>query len=62
MSFHFHRGGKDYGTVTATIDGLKKLTLYYDDSIADSGVNEDDMDAETLEEFGRLKMAMNGKK
>lgn len=46
LSFHFHRGGKDYGTVTATIDGLKKLTLYYDDSIADSGVNEDDMDAD----------------
>jgi hypothetical protein len=39
LQFHFHRDGKDYGTVTATIDGLQKLTIYYDDEIADSGGN-----------------------
>ena len=40
FTFHFHRGGKDYGTVTATIDGLQKLTLYYDDEIAKSGSSD----------------------
>lgn len=42
FSFHFHRNGKDYGTVTATIDGLQKLTLYYDDEIAKSGNSDGD--------------------
>lgn len=43
MQFHFHRDGKDYGTVTVTIDGLQKLTVYYDDEIANSGgMNESD--------------------
>lgn len=44
MQFHFHKDGKDYGTVTVTIDGLQKLTIYYDDEIANSGggINESD--------------------
>lgn len=42
FQFHFHKNGKDYGTVTVTVDGLQKLTVYYDDEIAQSGVNEDD--------------------
>lgn len=43
FQFHFHRDGKDYGTVTATIDGLQKLTIYYDDEISNSGgINESD--------------------
>lgn len=46
MQFHFHRGGKDYGTVTATIDGLQKLTVYYDDEVANSGTG----DSSTLDE------------
>lgn len=46
IQFHFHREGKDYGTVTISIDGLKNMTVYYDDEIANSGVNEDDMDAD----------------
>jgi hypothetical protein len=44
FQFHFHRGGKDYGTVTATIDSTNKMTIYYDDTIAKSGssISEDD--------------------
>lgn len=37
IQFHFHRDGKDYGTVTATIDGLRKLTIYYNEDISNSG-------------------------
>jgi hypothetical protein len=40
FTFHFHRNGRDYGTVTATIDGLQKLTIYYDDEVAKSGSSE----------------------
>lgn len=42
FSFHFHHNGRDYGTVTATIDGLQKLTIYYDDEVAKSGSSETD--------------------
>lgn len=58
LQFHFHRDGKDYGTVTATIDGLQKLTIYYDDEIADSGgINEENGDrgAGDTSWFGLLK-------
>lgn len=44
FQFHFHSGGKDLGTVTASIDGLQKLTIYYDDQIAGSGATESDED------------------
>ena len=44
FTWNFHRGGKDYGTVTATIDGLQKLTLYYDDEVAKSGNSNGDED------------------
>ena len=53
MSFHFHGNGKDYGTVTATIDGLQKLTIYYDDEIAKSGSSE--IDGEGISWIGLIK-------
>ncbi len=42
FQFHFHRNGKDYGSVTITIDGLQKLTVYYDDEIASSGGGDEE--------------------
>ena len=34
--FHFIKDGKDYGQVSASIDGAKKLIVYFDDEVADS--------------------------
>ena len=34
--FHFIKDGKDYGQVAASIDGAKKLIVYFDDEVADS--------------------------
>lgn len=31
FQFHYHHDGRDYGTVTITIDGLKDLIIYYND-------------------------------
>jgi hypothetical protein len=42
FQFHFHSGDRDYGTVTLTIDGLKNLILYYNDSVMKSGGELDD--------------------
>lgn len=36
IQFHFHHGGVDHGTVTATIDGLKQMKVYFSNEIADS--------------------------
>jgi hypothetical protein len=36
FQFKFRKDGEDYGTVTASIDGLTKLVLYYSKSVADS--------------------------
>lgn len=44
FQFHFHKDGKDYGTVTVSIDGLQKMIVYYDDQVADSPVNDSDSD------------------
>ena len=34
--FHFIKDGKDYGQVSASIDGAKKLIVYFDDEVSDS--------------------------
>ena len=34
--FHFIKDGKDYGQVSTSIDGAKKLIVYFDDEVADS--------------------------
>jgi hypothetical protein len=34
--FHFIKDGKDYGQVSVSIDGAKKLIVYFDDEVADS--------------------------
>jgi hypothetical protein len=36
FQFKFRKDGEDYGTVTASIDGLNKLVIYYSKSVADS--------------------------
>ena len=36
FQFKFRKDGDDYGTVTVSIDGLKKLVVYYSKSVADS--------------------------
>jgi hypothetical protein len=36
FQFEFIKGGKSYGKVTATIDGLHRLILYYGSDVADS--------------------------
>lgn len=36
MQFHFHKDGEDYGTATITIDGLRKMVIYFSDAIANS--------------------------
>ena len=40
FEFHFHKDRREYGTVTVTIDGLKRMIVYFDDEIADSGSSE----------------------
>ena len=36
FQFNFIKDGKDYGTVTISIDGLHKLIVYFGDQVADS--------------------------
>lgn len=36
LQFQFESGDTDYGTVTVSIDGLRTLTVYFGDSVADS--------------------------
>ena len=36
FQFKFVKDGKEYGTVTASIDGLHKLVIYFGDDVADS--------------------------
>jgi len=36
FQFHFHKDAKDYGTVTASVDGLRNLIVYYGDDVAHS--------------------------
>jgi hypothetical protein len=40
FQFHFHKNGKDYGTVTVTIDGDSTMIVYYDDNVTRSGNND----------------------
>jgi len=36
FQFQFEKDGEDYGTATVSIDGLRKLVVYFGDKIADS--------------------------
>lgn len=40
FQFNFVKDGEDYGTVTISIDGLHKLTVYFSDEIANSEKEE----------------------
>ena len=40
FQFNFVKDGEDYGTVTISIDGLHKLTVYFSDDIANSEKEE----------------------
>jgi hypothetical protein len=40
LEFHFHKNGKDYGTVIIAIDGLKHMIVGFDNTVADSGSGE----------------------
>jgi hypothetical protein len=40
FQFHFHKSGKDYGTVTVTIDGDSTMFVYFDDRVTKSGNND----------------------
>ena len=36
FQFKFTKDGEEYGTVTASIDGLHKLVIYFGDDVANS--------------------------
>jgi len=36
IQFQFHKDGENYGTATITIDGLRKMVVYYSNAIANS--------------------------
>ena len=40
FQFKFTKDGEEYGTVTASIDGLHKLCIYFSDEVADSEKEE----------------------
>jgi hypothetical protein len=42
FQFNFVKDGEDYGTVTISIDGLHKLTVYFSDDVANSEKEESD--------------------
>ena len=42
FQFDFIKDEVNYGTVTISIDGLKKLTIYYNDSVANSKKHDND--------------------
>jgi hypothetical protein len=42
IQFHFHKDGEDYGTATITIDGTRKMIVYYSDAIANSPKSDPD--------------------
>jgi hypothetical protein len=42
FQFNFVKDGEDYGTVTISIDGLHKLTVYFSDEVANSEKEESD--------------------
>jgi len=33
FQFHYHNNGRDYGTVTVTVDGLKNIIIYYNNEV-----------------------------
>lgn len=56
FQFDFIKGGKNYGKVTATIDGLHRLILYYGDDVADSPkYTAESDDASTDPSFSALR-------
>jgi len=44
FQFNFVKDGEDYGTVTISIDGLHKLTVYFSDEVANSEKEESESD------------------
>jgi len=44
FQFNFVKDGEDYGTVTISIDGLHKLTVYFSDDVANSEKEESESD------------------
>jgi hypothetical protein len=44
FQFNFVKDGEDYGTVTISIDGLHKLTIYFSDDVANSEKEESESD------------------
>jgi hypothetical protein len=44
FQFNFVKDGEDYGTVTISIDGLRKLTIYFSDEVANSEKEESESD------------------
>jgi len=44
FQFNFVKDGEDYGTVTISIDGLHKLTIYFSDEVANSEKEESESD------------------
>ena len=44
FQFNFIKDGEDYGTVTISIDGLHKLTIYFSDEVANSEKEESGSD------------------
>lgn len=44
FQFNFVKDGEDYGTVTISIDGLHKLTVYFGDDVANSEKEESESD------------------
>jgi hypothetical protein len=45
FQFNFVKDGEDYGTVTISIDGLHKLTIYFSDEVANSEKEESESDS-----------------
>jgi len=42
IQFQFQKDGENYGTATITIDGLRKMVVYYSNAIANSPKSDDD--------------------
>lgn len=42
IQFHFHKNGRDYGTITVSLEGVNRLKVYYNNKITRSDKSDDD--------------------